>query len=69
MSKTTDRLKSIVEPIVADAGFAFINIEFSTEFGRKALVLTIDAPGKEGGVSAQDCKIVAKKINPIDPRE
>lgn len=64
MSKITDAVKELVEPIVEQNGMELIDVEYKKLYGQDTLIVYID---KEGGVSLDDCELVHNAIDaPLD---
>jgi len=62
MSKITDRVTALAEPIVADLGCEIWDVEYVREAGTWYLRLYID---KEGGVNINDCEAVSRAMDPV----
>ena len=62
MSKTTDIIAKLAEPIVKECGCELWDIEFLREAGIYYLRVFVD---KEGGVSILDCENISRKLDPI----
>jgi len=62
MSKITDIVWQIAEPIVVAEGCSLWDIEYVREAGNWYLRLYID---KEGGVSINDCENISRAVDPI----
>lgn len=62
MSKLTDRITALAEPIVREEGCTLWDVEYVREAGTWYLRLFID---KEGGVSIDDCEKISRRIDPI----
>ena len=62
MSKITDTVWQLAEPIAERAGCSIWDVEYVKEAGDWFLRVYID---KEGGVSIDDCEAVSKELDPI----
>jgi len=64
-----DKLRTLVEPVVAGLGYELVDLEWKRETGSWVLRLFIDrpgsapAPGKPDGVSLEDCAIVSRQLS------
>ncbi len=64
MSKLTDDVKEVVEPIIIEKGMELVDIELKKEYGQDNLYIYID---KDGGVDLNDCELIHNAVNdPID---
>ena len=63
MSKITDTVRAMAEPIVAELGLELWDVEYVREAGTNYLRIYIDRPGE--GVFIQDCEAVNKAMDPI----
>lgn len=62
MSKITDSVWKLAEPVAAELGLEIWDIEFVREAGTRFLRVYID---KENGVSIQDCESFSRALDPI----
>ena len=62
MSKITDRITELAEPVVKEQGCELWDVEYVKEAGGWYLRLYID---REGGVSIDDCEAVSRAFDPI----
>ncbi len=62
MSKITERVWKLAEPIVKEAGCEIWDVEYVREGGVWYLRLYID---KDGGVSINDCEAVSRAFDPV----
>jgi ribosome maturation factor RimP len=62
MSKITDTVWKLAEPVAREAGCEIWDIEYLKEAGQWYLRVYID---KEGGVSIDDCESVSRGLDPI----
>ena len=62
MSKVTERVLALAEPVAADCGCEVWDVEYVREAGQWFLRLYID---KTGGVSIDDCEAVSRALDPI----
>lgn len=60
--KITERVETLVQPVVHALGFELYDVEYAKEAGSMVLTLYIDAPG---GVSIDDCERVSRAVDPI----
>lgn len=64
MSKITESVKNLVEPIVENLGMELVDVEYKKLYGQDTLIVYID---KIGGVSLDDCELVHNAIDePLD---
>lgn len=64
MSKITDAVRELVEPIIEKNGMELVDVEYKKLYGQDTLIVYID---KEGGVSLDDCEIIHNAIDaPLD---
>ena len=64
MSKITDSVKELVEPIIEQKGMELVDVEYKKLYGQDTLIVYID---KTGGVSLDDCELVHNAIDePLD---
>lgn len=62
MSKITDIVTALAEPVVAACGCELWDVEYLKEAGAWYLRVYIDKPG---GVSIDDCETVSRALDPI----
>lgn len=62
MSKITEKVAALAEPVVQEEGCSLWDVEYVREAGSWYLRLYID---KEGGVSIDDCERVSRRMDPI----
>ncbi len=62
MSKITDKVFALAQPVVEEAGCSLWDVEYVREAGRWFLRVYID---KEGGVSITDCENISRTLDPI----
>ena len=62
MSKVTERVWALAEPVVSAQGCEVWDVEYVREAGQWFLRLYID---KAGGVSIDDCEAVSRALDPI----
>lgn len=62
MSKITDMVASLAEPVCREYGCELWDVEYIREAGSWYLRVYID---KEGGVSINDCEAVSQALDPI----
>ena len=62
MSKITDDIRLLTEPIVRENGCTLWDVEYVKEAGSWYLRLYID---KEGGVSIDDCERISRAVDPL----
>ncbi len=62
MSKITDKVFALAQPVVEEAGCSLWDVEYVREAGRWFLRVYID---KEGGVSITDCENISRALDPI----
>lgn len=62
MSKITDIVSALAEPVVKEAGCRLWDVEYVKEAGSWYLRVFID---KEGGVSINDCENISRALDPI----
>ncbi|GGA96544.1 ribosome maturation factor RimP [Macrococcus hajekii] len=66
MSKITERVEEIVEPIVKDLGFELVDVEYVKEGPDYYLRIAID---KEGGIDISDCALASEHISEVMDKE
>ena len=62
MSKITDKVTSLAQPLVEQAGCTLWDVEYVREAGTWYLRVYID---KDGGVSIDDCERISRELDPI----
>lgn len=62
MSKVTERVQALAEPVAAQCGCEVWDVEYVREAGAWYLRVYIDKPG---GVSIDDCEAVSRALDPI----
>lgn len=62
MSKITELVTQLAQPVVASFGCTLWDVEYIKEAGSWYLRLYID---KEGGVSIDDCEAVSRSVDPL----
>ena len=62
MSRITERVIQIAEPVVREEGCSLWDVEYVREAGTWYLRVFID---KEGGVSIDDCERVSRRLDPV----
>jgi ribosome maturation factor RimP len=62
MSKITEKVAALAEPVVREEGCSLWDVEYVREAGSWYLRLYID---KEGGVSIDDCERISRRMDPI----
>lgn len=64
MSKLTESVKNVVEPIIIQNGMELVDVEFKNLYGQDTLIIYID---KEGGITLDDCELIHNAIDaPMD---
>ena len=62
MSKLTDAVLALAEPVAAQQGCEIWDVEYVKEAGQWFLRVYID---KDGGVSIDDCEAVSRALDPV----
>lgn len=62
MSKVTETVRSLAEPVAAGLGLEIWDVEYVKEAGSWYLRLYID---REGGVSIDDCEAFSRALDPL----
>ena len=62
MSKITEKVSALAEPVVQEEGCSLWDVEYVREAGSWYLRLYID---KEGGVSIDDCERISRRLDPV----
>ncbi len=63
MSRITDTVRALAEPIVKELGLELWDVEYVREAGTNYLRIYIDRPGE--GVFIEDCEAVNKAMDPL----
>ena len=63
MSKITDTVWALAEPVVKERGLELWDVEYVREAGTNYLRIYIDRPGE--GVFIDDCEAVSKALDPM----
>ncbi|AYU55078.1 transcription termination protein NusA-like protein [Staphylococcus piscifermentans] len=66
MSKITEQIEEIIQPVLDDLNFELVEIEFTKEGKDRFLRISID---KEGGVDLNDCTLASEKISEVMDEE
>ncbi|WP_414043318.1 ribosome maturation factor RimP [Macrococcus animalis] len=66
MSKITERVETIVTPIVESLGFELVDVEYVKEGPDYYLRIAIDKPG---GIDIADCALASEKISEVMDKE
>lgn len=62
MSRVTERVAALAEPIVREEGCSLWDVEYVREAGTWYLRIFID---KEDGVSIDDCERISRRLDPV----
>ena len=62
MSKVTEKVTRLAEPVAAELGLEIWDVEYLREAGQWYLRIYID---KEGGVSINDCEAMSRTMDPL----
>ena len=62
MSKITDQIETMIQPVLDDLKFELVDIEYVKEGKDRFLRISID---KEGGVDLNDCTLASEKISEV----
>ena len=62
MSKITEKVTTLAEPVIREAGCSLWDVEYVREAGTYYLRIYVD---KEGGVSIDDCVEISHLLDPI----
>lgn len=62
MSRITETVFSLAEPVVTEEGCSLWDVEYVREAGVRYLRVYID---KEGGVSIDDCERISRRLDPM----
>ena len=60
MSKITEQVEALIQPVLNDLNFELVDIEYVKEGKDRFLRISID---KEGGVDLNDCTLASEKIS------
>ncbi|MDE6275810.1 MAG: ribosome maturation factor RimP [Clostridia bacterium] len=64
MSKITESVQQLVEPIILANGMELVDVEYKKLYGQDTLIIYID---KDGGVDLNDCELIHNAIDaPLD---
>src|SRR5699024_4781649 len=66
MSKVTEQVESIIQPVLDDLNFELVEVEYTKEGKDYFLRVSID---KEGGVDLNDCALASEKISEVMDEE
>lgn len=66
MSKLTERISRLAEPLAAQMGYELWDVEFQKEGGNSYLRIYLD---KEGGIGIADCEAFSRAFDPILDKE
>ncbi|MGK0554315.1 ribosome maturation factor RimP [Macrococcus capreoli] len=66
MSKITERVETIVTPIIESLGFELVDVEYVKEGPDYYLRIAIDKPG---GIDIADCALASEKISEVMDQE
>ncbi|UBH14054.1 ribosome maturation factor RimP [Macrococcus armenti] len=66
MSKVTERVETICQPVVEALGFELVDVEYVKEGPDYYLRIAIDKPG---GIDISDCAIASEKISEVMDKE
>jgi len=58
---TSDRIASLLAPVVEDLGYEFVGLEYSSNPKNRVLRVYIDEPDK--GIDLSDCETVSREIS------
>lgn len=62
MSKITEQVEAIIQPVLDDLDFELVEVEFTKEGKDHFLRVSID---KEGGVDLNDCALASEKVSEV----
>ena len=62
MSKVTEQVAALAEPVAAQCGCEVWDVEYVREAGEWFLRIYID---KDGGVSIDDCETISRELDPL----
>lgn len=57
-----ERIKTLAAPVAGSLGLELVDVEFTSEHGRRVLRIYIDKPG---GVTVDDCEKVSRELGTI----
>lgn len=64
MSKITDSVRELTQPIIEKHGMELVDVDFKKLYGQDTLTVYID---KDGGVDLEDCETIHNAIDgPLD---
>ena len=66
MSKITEQVETIIQPVLDDLNFELVEVEFTKEGKDHFLRVSID---KDGGVDLNDCALASEKISEVMDQE
>ncbi|MCG7338629.1 ribosome maturation factor RimP [Staphylococcus sp. ACRSN] len=66
MSKITEQVEAIIQPVLDDLNFELVEVEFTKEGKDHFLRVSID---KDGGVDLNDCALASEKISEVMDKE
>ncbi|WP_258360873.1 ribosome maturation factor RimP [Moorella sulfitireducens] len=66
MSKLTELIQGLVEPVLDDMGYELVDLQYGREGGRYILRLFIDRPG---GIGLDDCEKASRAVGDILDQE
>ena len=62
--RIVDKAKDIIQPVVEEMGYVFVDLEYKKEYSGNVLALTIDSPN---GITINDCERVSRALDePLD---
>jgi ribosome maturation factor RimP len=65
--RIVDRARVVIQPIVEDMGYTFVDLEYKKDYTGYVLALTIDKPE---GVNINDCEAVSRALDiPLDEND
>ncbi len=62
MSRLTEKIRALAEPVAAEEGCSIWDVEYVREAGCWYLRIYLD---KEGGVGVDDCERVSRRLDPL----
>ncbi len=65
MSQIGNDIEALLSPAVESLGLELLGLEFRPGNGNALLRLYIDAPGREGGVTLDDCEAVSREVSAL----
>ncbi|HEY4708502.1 MAG TPA: ribosome maturation factor RimP [Thermodesulfobacteriota bacterium] len=57
-----ERIRALAAPVAGSLGVELVDVEFTSEYGRRVLRIYIDRPG---GVTVEDCERVSRELGTI----